>query len=61
MRTFVSYPDNVLVTRLTAEGGDKLNLDVRVEPDNEAGGGSNKIQYRRSLTRESGKQQLRMR
>ena len=39
---FVSYPDNVLVTRLTAEGGDKLNLDVRVEPDNEAGGGSNK-------------------
>lgn len=30
------------MTRLTAEGGDKLNLDVRVEPDNEAGGGSNK-------------------
>ena len=41
MRT-CKYPDNVLVTRLTAEGGDKLNLDVRVEPDNEAGGGSNK-------------------
>ena len=38
---FVSYPDNVLVTRVTAEGKDKLNLDVRVEPDNKKGNGSN--------------------
>lgn len=41
---FVSYPDNVLVTRLTAEGDDKLNLDVRVEPDNEKGGSTNNPQ-----------------
>ena len=50
---FVSYPDNVLVTRLTAEGGDKLNLDVRVEPDNKKGDGSNKPQpqsYEREWT-----------
>lgn len=39
---FVSYPDNVLVTRLTATGGSgKLNFDVKVNPDNEKGGGSN--------------------
>ena len=39
---FVSYPDNVLVTRLTAAGGNgKLNFDVTVDPDNEKGGGSN--------------------
>ena len=39
---FVSYPDNVLVTRLTAAGGNgKLNFDVKVDPDNEKGGGSN--------------------
>ena len=39
---FVSYPDNVLVTKLTATGGsDKLNFDVKVNPDNEKGGGSN--------------------
>lgn len=37
---FVSYPDNVLVTRLTAEGG-TLDFDVRVEPDDQKGGGSN--------------------
>ena len=50
---FVSYPDNVLVTRLTAEGDDKLNLDVRVEPDNKKGDGSNKPQpqsYEREWT-----------
>ena len=50
---FVSYPDNVLVTRLTAEGGDKLNLDVRVEPDNKKGNGSNNPQpqsYEREWT-----------
>ena len=40
---FVSYPDNVLVTRLTATGGNgKLNFDVKVDPDNEKGGGSNR-------------------
>lgn len=37
---FVSYPDNVLVTRLTAEGG-TMDFDVRVEPDNKKGGGNN--------------------
>ena len=51
---FVSYPDNVLVTRLTAKGGDKLNLDVReVEPDNKKGDGSNNPQpqsYEREWT-----------
>ena len=41
---FVSYPDNVLVTRLTADGDEKLNLDVSVKPDNEKGGGSNNPQ-----------------
>lgn len=38
---FVSYPDNVLVTKVTAKGSDKLNLAVRVEPDNQKGNGSN--------------------
>lgn len=38
---FVSYPDNVLVTRITAEGEGSINMDVRVEPDNAKGGGSN--------------------
>lgn len=50
---FVSYPDNVLVTRISADGGDKLNLDVRVEPDNQKGGGSNNpsaASYQRSWT-----------
>ena len=32
---FVSYPDNVLVTRLTATDGGTLDFDVRVEPDEE--------------------------
>mgnify|MGYP000057877319 CR=1 FL=1 len=42
-----------LWTRLTAEGGDKLNLDVRVEPDNKKGNGSNNPQpqsYEREWT-----------
>ena len=50
---FVSYPDNVLVTRLTAEGEDALNLDVRVEPDNAKGNGNNNPQpqsYQREWT-----------
>lgn len=39
---FVSYPDNVLVTRLTATGGNgKLNFDVKVNPDNEKGNAAN--------------------
>ena len=33
---FVSNPDNVLVARLTAEGGDKLNLDITF-PSNQGG------------------------
>ena len=39
---FVSYPDNVLVTRLTATDGGTLDFDVRVEPDEEKGGSQNK-------------------
>lgn len=39
---FVSYPDNVLVTRLTATGGSgKLNFDVKVNPDDEKGNAAN--------------------
>ena len=38
---FVSYPDNVLVTRLTATDGGTLDFDVRVEPDEEKGGSNN--------------------
>ena len=38
---FVSYPDNVLVTRLTATDGGTLAFDVRVEPDEEKGGSNN--------------------
>ena len=41
---FVSYPDNVLVTRLEAKGNEKLNFDVRVEPDNEKGSANNNPQ-----------------
>src|SRR5699024_6075079 len=33
---FVSDPDNVLVARLTAEGGEKLNLDITF-PSNQGG------------------------
>ena len=50
---FVSYPDNVLVTKITAKGKDKLNLDVRIDPDNEKGDGSNKPEpqsYKRDWT-----------
>ena len=38
---FVSYPDNVLVTRLTAENGGTLDFDVRVEPDEKKGESNN--------------------
>lgn len=39
---FVSYPDNVLVTRLTATGGSgKLNFDVKVNPDDKKGNAAN--------------------
>lgn len=39
---FVSYPDNVLVTRLTAAGGNgKLNFDVKVNPDDKKGNAVN--------------------
>ena len=41
-KNFVSYPDNVLVTRLTATDGGTLDFDVRVEPDEEKGGSQNK-------------------
>ena len=34
---FVSFPDNVLVTKLTADKKGTLNFCVRVEPDNEGG------------------------
>lgn len=46
---FVSYPDNVLVTRLTADKKGALNVDVQVEPDNTSGGGPNNNQaYQRT-------------
>lgn len=32
--TYTSYPDNVLITKITAEGKDGLNLSVAVLPDN---------------------------
>ena len=38
---FVSYPDNVLVTKITADTAGKLNLDVRVETEKDAGDGPN--------------------
>ena len=47
---FVSYPDNVLVTRLTATDGGTLDFDVRVEPDEEKGGSQNN--RKQILTRE---------
>ena len=47
---FVSYPDNVLVTRLAATDGGTLDFDVRVEPDEEKGGSQN--QPGQILTRE---------
>jgi len=39
-KSFVSYPDNVLVTNITAKGGDKLNFAVTVVPDNTPGDAS---------------------
>ena len=38
---FMSYPDNVMVTKLSASEKGKLSLDVRVEPDNTKGEGPN--------------------
>lgn len=38
---FASYPDNVIVTRITADGDEKISLDVSVEPDNSKGGAAN--------------------
>ena len=51
---FISYPDNVLVTKLTASESGKLSLDVRVEPDNTSGDGPNTNNgYTRTFTRTS--------
>ena len=40
---FTSYPDNVIVTHITADGSEKISLDVSVEPDNNRGGAVNGI------------------
>ncbi|MFR9132593.1 MAG: glycosyl hydrolase family 95 catalytic domain-containing protein, partial [[Ruminococcus] lactaris] len=40
---FTSYPDNVIVTHITADGLEKISLDVSVEPDNTSGGAANSI------------------
>ena len=40
---FTSYPDNVIVTHITADGSEKISLDVSVEPDNTSGGAANSI------------------
>lgn len=40
---FTSYPDNVIVTHITADGSEKISLDVSVEPDNTSGGAVNSI------------------
>ena len=34
---FTSYPDNVIVTHITADGSEKISLDVSIEPDNSRG------------------------
>ena len=39
--SFVSYPDNVLVTHITAEGSGDIDVEVSVQPDNAKGNGSN--------------------
>ena len=39
--SFVSYPDNVLVTNITAEGNGDIDVEVAVQPDNVKGNGSN--------------------
>ncbi|MCI6553634.1 MAG: glycoside hydrolase N-terminal domain-containing protein, partial [Lachnospiraceae bacterium] len=38
---FVSFPDNVLVTKVVADSPGSLNMDVRVETDKVQGGGPN--------------------
>lgn len=38
---FISYPDNVLVTRITADTANAINVEIEVEPDNAKGGGTN--------------------
>lgn len=49
---FMSYPDNVMVTKLSASEKGKLSLDVRVEPDNTRGGGPNTNNgYSRAFTK----------
>ncbi|MGG7057363.1 glycosyl hydrolase family 95 catalytic domain-containing protein [Clostridium tertium] len=49
---FISYPDNVMVTKLSASEKGKLSLDVRVEPDNTAGEGPNTNNgYTRTFTK----------
>lgn len=40
---FTSYPDNVIVTHITADGSEKISLDVSVEPDNSRGSAINEI------------------
>ena len=40
---FTSYPDNVIVTHITADGSEKISLDVSVEPDNSRGSAINRI------------------
>ena len=50
---FVSYPDNVLVTRITADKANALNFTVAVEPDNNAGSSTNGVAentYKRDFT-----------
>ena len=39
--SFVSYPDNVLVTNITAEGTGGIDVEIVVRPDDSKGGGSN--------------------
>ncbi|MDZ4906999.1 glycoside hydrolase N-terminal domain-containing protein, partial [Clostridium perfringens] len=38
---FISYPDNVMVTKISASEKGKLSFDVRIEPDNSHGEGRN--------------------
>lgn len=40
---FTSYPDNVIVTHIKAEGTGKINLSVNVDPDNGKVGQSNQF------------------
>ena len=40
---FTSYPDNVIVTHITADGSEKISLDVSVKPDNNRGDAVNGI------------------